>query len=146
MSDNIWTKLYVVRHGETRWNFEGRWQGWQDSDLTETGRQQARQAAELLGDSGAHVIYSSDAGRAKETAGIINVTVGAEIKLDAALRERFYGEYEGMTSDEIVGKYPGTRYEVGRDRRDTWRPIGGESLVEVSSWSPTPACCGCLMP
>lgn len=131
MNESAWTKLYVVRHGETRWNHEGRWQGWQDSDLTENGRRQAREAARLLSRCGAQVLYTSDAGRALETATIINETLGAEFHVDSALRERYYGEYEGMTSAEIDGKFPGTRYKAGRDRRDTWRPVGGESLVEV---------------
>lgn len=133
MTDEQWTRLYVVRHGETRWNHEGRWQGWQDSPLTDKGRLQAQKAADELKDSGATLMFTSDAGRARETAQIIGTTLGLEARADSALRERFYGSYEGMTSGEIDGKFPGTRYEAGRDRRDTWRPIGGESLVEVSA-------------
>ncbi len=128
-----WTKLYVVRHGETRWNYEGRWQGWQDSDLTDKGREQAAAAAECLRDCGATVMFTSDAGRARETARIIGEKIGLLAHPDSAIRERFYGEYEGMTSAEIDAKFPGTRYEAGRDKRETWRPIGGESLLDVTA-------------
>ncbi len=133
MTDETWTRLFVVRHGETKWNFEGRWQGWLDSPLTEKGREQAARAGETLKDCGAKILYSSDAGRARETATIIGQALGLQPQPDAALRERFYGEYEGMTSAEIDDKFPDTRYESGRDMRDTWRPIGGESLVEVTA-------------
>lgn len=132
-SENTSTKIYLVRHGETEWNAAGRWQGWKDSNLTELGRQQAAQAGEALRGCGAVAMFTSDAGRAVETARIIGEAIGLQARPDAMLRERFYGEYEGMSSDEIDEKYPNTRYEVGRDRRDTWRPIGGESLVEVTA-------------
>lgn len=131
--ENNWTTLYVVRHGETQWNADGRWQGWQDSDLTPLGRQQAAGAGEKLKGRGIGTIYCSDAGRARETARLIGEAIGVTPQPDPALRERFYGEYEGMTSLEIDERFPGTRYEAGRDRRDTWRPIGGESLIEVTA-------------
>lgn len=130
---NEWTRFYVVRHGETVWNHQGRWQGWQDSPLTELGHKQAAGAAEKLKDCGASGVFSSDAGRAVQTASVIGEALGLDVRQDAALRERYYGEYEGMTSAEIDEKFPGTRYEPGRDRRDTWQPIGGETLVDVSS-------------
>jgi probable phosphoglycerate mutase len=133
MSEQVWTTLYIVRHGETRWNFEGRWQGWQDSPLTEKGQQQAEKAGQELQGCGAVALFTSDAGRAQQTARIIGQELGLQPQIEQGLRERYYGEYEGMTSAEIDEKFPGTRYEVGRDRRDTWRPIGGESLVEVSA-------------
>lgn len=133
MDDELLTTFYFVRHGETRWNYEGRWQGWQDSPLTEKGQEQARAVAERLRNVGATHLVSSDAGRALQTAQAIAAVTGLTPEPTDALRERFYGEYEGMTSDEIEGKFPGTRYAEGRDRRDTWRPIGGETLVEVSN-------------
>lgn len=133
MSDETWTTFYFVRHGETVWNSQGRWQGWQDSPLTETGRQQAAAAADTLHASGASQLFTSDAGRARQTAEIIGTKLGLQSRLESSLRERFYGEYEGMTSDEIDAKFPNTRYLEGRDLRDTWRPIGGETLVEVGA-------------
>jgi len=133
MSDKPWTKIYVVRHGQTEWNASGRWQGWLDSDLTDIGRQQAVDAGQKLKTSGAIALYSSDAGRALATARIIGEALNLQPIAEQGLRERFYGEYEGLTSEEIDQRFPNTRYLAGRDKRDTWRPIGGESLVEVGA-------------
>lgn len=133
MSDDNWTTFYFVRHGETIWNFEGRWQGWQDSPLTEKGQEQAAEAARKLQGCGATQLFTSDVGRALQTADIIGEELHLYAQRESLLRERFYGEFEGLTSDEIDAKFPGVRYEAGRDLRDTWRPIGGESLVEVGS-------------
>lgn len=124
----------MVRHGETRWNCEGRWQGWQDSDLTERGLTQACDVARQLADSGAVAVYSSDAGRARETARKIGEALGLEPHAEAAFRERYFGSYEGLTSLEIDDKYPGTRFEFGSESRENWRPAGGgETLVEVGA-------------
>ena len=123
----------MVRHGETVWNCEGRWQGWQDSPLTERGIGQAQNAAQALKDSGAVAIYCSDAGRARDTARIIGEPLGLTPIPEAAFRERFFGSYEGLTSLEIDAKFPGTRFEFGKELRENWRPVGGESLVEVGA-------------
>lgn len=133
MSNDTWTTIYFVRHGQTIWNAEGRWQGWQDSPLTETGCKQAATATEALEGLGATHLFTSDAGRARQTAAIIAERIGLTPMPVSELRERFYGEYEGMTSAEIDARYPDTRYLAGRDLRDTWRPIGGETLVEVGT-------------
>ena len=67
------TTLLLVRHGETDWNREGRWQGHSDTHLNEVGREQAaRLAAEV---DGVDAIYSSDLARARETAGDKNISV-----------------------------------------------------------------------
>lgn len=130
---DTWTTFYFVRHGETVWNAQGRWQGWEDSPLTDVGKQQAAAAAETLKTSGATMLFSSDAGRAKQTAAIIGGSLNLEARAVSELRERLYGEYEGLTSDEIEAKFPGTRYTQGRDLRESWRPIGGETLIEVGA-------------
>lgn len=134
--DNLtdtWTTFYFVRHGETVWNAQGRWQGWEDSPLTDVGKEQAAGAAETLKECGATALFCSDAGRAKQTAGIIGDRLGLQAQPVSELRERLYGQYEGLTSDEIEAKFPGTRYTEGRDLRETWRPLGGETLVEVGA-------------
>ena len=122
----------MVRHGQTYWNAQGRWQGWLDSDLTELGIKQARAASEQL--SGMHfdAAFSSDSGRALETARIIAEPHRLEIHPAEELRERFYGDYEGLNTDEIEARFPGTRYAPERDTRDAWRPPGGESLIEAA--------------
>jgi broad specificity phosphatase PhoE len=122
----------VVRHGETAWNAGGQWQGWLDSPLTERGIQQARMAAEEIASLPVSAVFSSDAGRALDTARLIATHHGIEARAVVALRERNYGDYEGLTSAEIDVRFPGSRFELGRgETRETWRPPAGESMDEV---------------
>jgi broad specificity phosphatase PhoE len=93
------TTLLLVRHGETDWNREGRWQGHSDTHLNETGREQARRIAAEL--DGVDVIYSSDLARAHETAEIIAGDLGLPVRVDARLRERSFGAWEGLTAEQI---------------------------------------------
>ena len=93
------TTLLLVRHGETDWNRDGRWQGHSDTHLNEIGREQAhRVAAEL---DGVDVVYASDLARARETAEIIGAELGLPVRFDARLRERSFGAWEGLTAAEI---------------------------------------------
>src|SRR5262249_58450105 len=62
-------RILLARHGETVYNVEGRWQGQSDSPLTERGRAQARELARALADEQLAAVYSSDLGRAADTAG-----------------------------------------------------------------------------
>jgi phosphoserine phosphatase len=97
------TTLLLVRHGETDWNREGRWQGLSDTHLNDQGREQARSLA--LQADGVDVIYSSDLARARETAEIVAEDLGLEVRLDERLRERGFGEWEGLNSDEIEERF-----------------------------------------
>src|SRR5205807_6477394 len=93
------TTLLLVRHGETDWNRDGRWQGHSDTRLNERGREQARELAGQI--DGVDVIYSSDLARARETAEILAAELGIEVHVDQRLRERGFGAWEGLTSTEI---------------------------------------------
>jgi len=93
------TTLLLVRHGETDWNRLGRWQGHSDTPLNARGREQARELAPQL--DGVDVVYSSDLARARETAEILAEELGADVRLDARLRERGFGAWEGLTAAEI---------------------------------------------
>ena len=130
-ADTSLAHFVMVRHGQTDWNAAGRWQGWLDSPLTATGLMQAREASQRLKEYHFAGAYSSDAGRAIETARIIAEPHGIKVQVALELRERFYGGYEGLNSEEIDLRFPGTRYLAGRDTRDDWRPPEGETLVEV---------------
>ncbi|MEI7635078.1 MAG: histidine phosphatase family protein [bacterium] len=126
------TTFIFVRHGQTVWNLQGRWQGWLDSPLTGEGAAQAREAAKELRHTKIDLAFCSDTARAIETARIIlrghGLTAAEPVK---ALRERFYGGWEGLNALEIVEQFPGTHFDVSRDSRDTHRPPGGEAMFEV---------------
>ncbi|MFA5863059.1 MAG: histidine phosphatase family protein [Phycisphaerae bacterium] len=98
--------LFAVRHGETEWNLVGKQQGHLDSPLTESGFQQARALAEGLAGRGIEVLYSSDLGRAMQTAHIIGERLGLPVNADERLRERHLGIMQGMTKLEFREKYP----------------------------------------
>jgi len=94
------TTLLLVRHGETDWNADGRLQGQTDRPLSDYGREQARQLAEDLHGEGFDAIYSSDLSRARETAEIVGGRLGLRVELDPDLREKDWGNWEGLTSVE----------------------------------------------
>ncbi|MDX6402179.1 MAG: glucosyl-3-phosphoglycerate phosphatase [Gaiellaceae bacterium] len=101
------TTLLLVRHGETDWNREGRWQGMSDTSLNELGRDQARALASSL-DGTVDAVYSSDLTRARETAEILAGKLGLEVRLDPRLRERGFGSWEGLTTPEIEERFAET--------------------------------------
>ena len=98
------TTLILVRHGETDWNAEHRWQGHSDTELNDAGREQARRLAEELPPVDA--VYSSDLVRARQTAEIVGETTGLEVRFDERLRERGFGSWEGLTMEEIESSFP----------------------------------------
>ncbi|HKE76166.1 MAG TPA: histidine phosphatase family protein [Acidimicrobiales bacterium] len=101
------TRILLVRHGQSEWNAEGRWQGQADPPLSDLGRRQAHEAARLLG--AVDAIFASDLQRAAQTAAIISGDLGVgPVVLDPDLRERDAGEYSGLTRDEIERRFPGS--------------------------------------
>jgi probable phosphoglycerate mutase len=100
------TDILLIRHGETLWNQQGRMQGQHDSPLTPLGLQQARQLATRLKGVSFTALYSSDLGRAHQTARCIADVTGHDIVADRSLRERGFGIFEGFTNAEIEKRYP----------------------------------------
>ena len=98
--------LYLVRHGETAWNAERRWQGQRDLPLTPLGEAQAQAVAERLAPLGLAAVYSSDLLRATQTAGAIAAATGLPVAIDERLREVDVGGWEGLTSDEARERDP----------------------------------------
>jgi broad specificity phosphatase PhoE len=97
--------LYVARHGETDWNLAMRWQGHTDVPLNETGRAQAKELGARLRGKGIGAVVASDLSRAHETARIVAVELGVAVAyVDAGLRERQYGVFEGLTRSECETK------------------------------------------
>lgn len=100
------TRVLLVRHGQSEWNADGRWQGQADPPLTDLGRHQAKHAARNLGVVDA--IVASDLQRASETALIIAGELGVgPLVLEPDLRERDAGEWSGLTRVEIDRAWPG---------------------------------------
>lgn len=126
------TKLILLRHGQTNWNVERRYQGQTDTPLNDTGRQQARQAGHEIKRhySPIEAIYSSDLSRALETARIVGQVIGLQPQTDARLREMHLGEWEGQLLDTVKETYPEA---VSRYRTDPIHhgPPGGELAEQV---------------
>ena len=100
------TEFLLVRHGETNWNRDRRFQGHADPGLNRTGREQARALADELAGEPIVAIYASDLARARETAEIIGERVAAPVVLDRELREIDVGEWQGLTWPEVEERYP----------------------------------------
>jgi len=125
------TRFCLIRHGQTNWNIEGRYQGQSDAPLNETGRAQARDLGEKIQNNSFSAIYSSDLSRARETAEIIASFVNLPVSLDARLREINQGEWEGKHISEIKTRYAKMWKEHRKDPENVHSP-GGETINEVS--------------
>ena len=98
-------KLIAVRHGETEWNVELREMGHLDSALTPLGIQQAEALGHRLNKLGFDALYSSDLGRAVQTAEIIGTICQKRVHLHSGLRERHMGVFQGLTRVQIQERY-----------------------------------------
>lgn len=125
------TRIVLVRHAETEWNRAGRFQGQQDSPLTDHGIAQARAVAARLRNLSFTALYSSDQGRSLATAGYLQAATGCPILQDARLRERAYGLFEGLTREEAAARYPELYGAYIRSRDATFHLPGGESRGEL---------------
>lgn len=125
------TRIIAVRHGETAWNVDSRIQGQRDVGLNETGRWQASQVGKALKEETISAVYSSDLGRAHQTAVAIAVLAGIAVIPKPGLRERSFGIFEGRTFDEIRQTWP-DHAQNWRKRMPDWAPPeGGESLLQL---------------
>ncbi|SHE12828.1 2,3-bisphosphoglycerate-dependent phosphoglycerate mutase [Chlamydia abortus] len=104
MMDNK-TKIYLVRHGQTEWNVKHKFQGHQDSPLTDMGIKQAQWLEEAIRNEQIDMIYSSSSLRARRTAEIIRGTREIDIIESDDLREINLGIWEGRTQDEVKELY-----------------------------------------
>lgn len=122
------TRLIAVRHGETAWNVDTRIQGHIDIGLNATGLWQARRAGAALADEPIGVVYASDLSRAWQTAQAIAEPHGLAVQPEPRLRERAFGNMEGMSFAEIEATLP-VQAKRWRERDPEFEPEGGESLL-----------------
>jgi probable phosphoglycerate mutase len=126
------TRIIAIRHGETSWNVDTRIQGQLDIPLSANGRWQAERLAEALRDEPIQAIYASDLARAWETAQYLGQAHGLTVTQETGLRERGFGDFEGMTFAEIEVLLP--EQSLRWRRRDPdFSPPGGESLVALNA-------------
>jgi len=136
--------LIIMRHGQSQWNLENRFTGWEDVDLTPAGEDEARRAGVLIKDYPIDAVYSSTLKRARLTVEMAldsAAEAGADLSAlrdgdgwritrDDALRERHYGDLVGLNKAETAEKYGDEQVHLWR-RGFEVRPPGGESLADV---------------
>ena len=100
-------RILLIRHGQSTWNADGRWQGRADPPLSELGRRQAAVAANTVADHGLTRVVASPLLRAHQTATIVADALGLTVVNDVRLEERDAGEWTGKTRTEIDAGWPG---------------------------------------
>ena len=123
-------KLYIIRHGQTDWNVEGKIQGRQDIPLNAAGRSQAEMLAKGMEKRPVTAIYSSPQIRAMETAETLARAQGMAVIPVPELAEIGYGDWEGRTASDILAKER-KLYEEWWQHPATVAPPGGETLNQV---------------
>jgi broad specificity phosphatase PhoE len=122
--------VLLARHGETDDNREPiRVQGFMDTPLNDTGREQAAALAARMAGAGLASVWASDLARARETAEIVAAAVGLKVALDERLREGYRGRWEGQRFSDIERDEP-ELYAAWRRGGAAFRFPGGESLLE----------------
>jgi 2,3-bisphosphoglycerate-dependent phosphoglycerate mutase len=133
--------LILLRHGQSQWNFENRFTGWENVPLTEKGKEEARIAGKLMlkNHLDLDIVYSSVLKRANDTAEIAikemklkHLWKNNKLKFirNKSLNERDYGELVGLNKNETAKKYGKEKVQIWR-RSYSVRPPGGESLKDV---------------
>ncbi|MBV9580030.1 MAG: histidine phosphatase family protein [Chloroflexi bacterium] len=125
-------RILLARHGETVFNVEGRWQGQADSPLTDRGRAQAGELARALADEPIAAVYSSDLGRATDTARAVAALHALEVRPEARLREIDVGEWTGKHRDEINAAYPGG-LKAWATQPSSYQLPNGENIRDAQS-------------
>ena len=127
------TTVILVRHGETDWNLEGRLQGHGNSSLSDLGKRQSEALADRLLKLNIDAVYSSDLQRAVDTVTPYLKRSGKAVTTTEALREKSYGDWEGMSRCELEAAYPDlwNRYHT---QREIHTPVpGGETWHDVEA-------------
>jgi probable phosphoglycerate mutase len=124
------THLLAIRHGETEWNSQSRFQGHLNSALNAAGLAQAVALGEYLARERFDLLLSSDLGRALQTASAIARRSGHEIAVEPGLRERNMGIFQGLTPAEVQARYP-DEYARFKTRDPDYAIPDGESMRQL---------------
>jgi glucosyl-3-phosphoglycerate phosphatase len=100
------TRLLLWRHGQTEWNADSRVQGQTDVGLSPAGIEQAESMARRLATFQPDLIVSSDLSRAADTAAALAALTGLDVVSDPRLRERHFGQWQGLRLTEIAERWP----------------------------------------
>ncbi|WP_226657591.1 histidine phosphatase family protein [Pseudalkalibacillus hwajinpoensis] len=127
-------RIYLTRHGETKWNKENRLQGWKDSDLTTIGEKNATALGLRLKEIDINKIYTSPSVRAVHTANLIRGSRDIRIQKVEELREIYFGLWEGRTKESIVAEYK-SEYHHFWNSPHLYNPSNheGESLQDLQT-------------
>ena len=128
------TKVILVRHGQTLWNLEMKYQGHCDVALTEKGVEQAKLAAKRLAGENISAVYASDLSRAFKTAECIAEKHNLLVTAIPSLREINFGEWEGLTFDKINNQWTEAMSKLFTHPDEIVIP-GGETFREVKERS-----------
>lgn len=123
-------RLYITRHGQTKWNTEKRIQGFKNSDLTEKGINNAKKLGKALENIEFSRVYSSPLGRTMDTSKYILGDRNIEIVTADYLKEINLGTWGGMLSSDIEEKYP-IEYDNFWNNPDDYTPVDGETFHQV---------------
>jgi alpha-ribazole phosphatase len=128
--DTVALRLILVRHGETDWSAQHRYQGQTDVPLNEAGRRQARALARRLENQDISALYSSDLLRARQTAQEIVVPHRLIVRPEPRLREMAFGDWEGLTHAQVHARWPTERAAWFADPVHM-PPSGAETVAQV---------------
>ena len=123
-------RIVLLRHGRTQHNADGRIQGQLDVPLDELGQMQAQALGTVFATDPPTVVVSSDLARAQATAQAVCDHVGLPLLLDPRLRETHFGQWQGMTGEELRERWPA---EFAAWKRWEGLPIGGEAPEDVGA-------------
>jgi broad specificity phosphatase PhoE len=132
-------RLLLIRHGETVWNQEGRFQGFSDISLNARGEEQAGALARALRDVPLAAVFSSDLVRARRTAEVVAAEHGLTVHTDARLRELNQGRLEGKSMTALLSEEPELWKQWIKGPADVVMP-GGESLRSLQGRAWTAVC------
>ncbi len=122
--------IYLIRHGQTKANLEDRFAGWTSEPLTKKGRQQAKDAAQLLNGRGIAIIYSSPLPRTLETSWIISDIIGAPVTVERGICEIKIPAWDGRLKEELKND-PNSGYSLWKKTPYLFKKQGAEDLLSL---------------